>query len=170
MDLSNVSIKMQQKTGNNSLQSRRPLSSYAVPLCIIAFCLWAFWLSTQFDRVPPILKRGMQPSDFPQLMIGLIVVLSTWLLFRDKSAAPEQLSRNALVSMGLLVGFVLVARIDLFLGLAIFAASLAAHWGERRVWALLTVGLLAPFTIFLLFDGIFEVRFPRGVITDFWYE
>lgn len=149
---------------------RRDISRYAIPLGIIAFCAWAYWLSTQFERVPPILKRGMQPSDFPQLVIGLIIMLSVWLLFRDNSKAPERLTKMVQMTMGLLIGFVLIAEIDLFLGLGLFAASLAALWGERRVWAILLVGLVAPVAVFLLFDGIFEVRFPRGLLTNFWYE
>ena len=149
--------------------TRRDISRIAVPLGIIAFCAWAFWLSTQFDRVPPILKRGMQPSDFPQLVIGLIVVLSVFLLFRDTSKAPERLTKMVQMTMGLLIGFVLIAEIDLFLGLGLFAASLTVLWGERRLWAILLVGIAAPIVIFFLFDGIFEVRFPRGLLTNFWY-
>lgn len=148
---------------------RRAISRYAVPLGIIAFCAWAYWLSTQFERVPPILKRGMQPSDFPQLVIGLIIMLSVWLLFRDKSEAPERLTKLVQMTMGLLIGFLLIAEIDLFLGLGLFAGSLAALWGERRPWAIVLVGLITPVAVFFLFDGIFEVRFPRGLLTNFWY-
>ena len=159
-----------QSAPDSTDNPRRDISRYAIPLGIIAFCAWAYWLSTQFERVPPILKRGMQPSDFPQLVIGLIIMLSVWLLFRDNSKAPERLTKMVQMTMGLLIGFVLIAEIDLFLGLGLFAASLAALWGERRVWAILLVSLVAPVAVFFLFDGIFEVRFPRGLLTNFWYE
>jgi putative tricarboxylic transport membrane protein len=148
---------------------RRDISRYAVPLGIIAFCVWAYWLSTQFERVPPILKRGMQPSDFPQLVMGLIIMLSVWLLFRDKSEAPERMTKMVQMTMGLLIGFLLISQVDLFLALGLFAASLTALWGERRAWALVLVGLIAPIAVFFLFDGIFEVRFPRGLLTNLWY-
>lgn len=148
----------------------RGFSRIVVPLGIITFCVWAFWLSTQFERVPPILKRGMQPSDFPQLVLGLIVFLAVWLLFRDRGAAPSRLSRMAQATMGLLIGFMLIAEIDLFLGLGLFALALTLLWGERRAWVLLLVGAIAPLAVFFLFDGIFEVRFPRGILTNFWYE
>ncbi|SHK41283.1 Tripartite tricarboxylate transporter TctB family protein [Shimia gijangensis] len=150
-------------------KSRRDISRYAVPLGIIAFCVWAYWLSTQFERVPPILKRGMQPSDFPQLVIGLIIMLSVWLLFRDESEAPERLTKMVQMTMGLLIGFLLISQVDLFLALGLFAASLTALWGERRVLAIVLVGLIAPIAVFFLFDGIFEVRFPRGLLTNLWY-
>lgn len=148
---------------------RRDISRYSISLGIIAFCAWAYWLSTQFERVPPILKRGMQPEDFPQLVIGLIIMLSTWLIFRDDSKAPERLSKMVQMTMGLLVGFLLISEIDLFLGLGLFAASLTALWGDRRIWAIVLVGLVAPIIVFFLFDGVFEVRFPRGILTNLWY-
>ena len=72
--------------------------------------------------------------------------------------------------MGLLIGFMLIAEIDLFLGLGLFALALTLLWGERRAWVLLLVGVIAPLAVFFLFDGIFEVRFPRGILTIFWYE
>ncbi|WP_319544653.1 tripartite tricarboxylate transporter TctB family protein [Ruegeria conchae] len=159
-----------QTPTENPVSQRRAISRMAIPLGIIAFCAWAWWLSTQFERVPPILKRGMQPSDFPQLVLGLIIFLSIWLLFRDRSEAPERLTKMVQMTMGLLIGFVLVGEIDLFLALSLFAASLAALWGERRIWAIVLVGLIAPTAVFFLFDGIFEVRFPRGLLTNFWYE
>ena len=145
------------------------LSKLIVPVGIFVFCAYAFWLSTQFDRVPPILKRGIQPSDFPQLVILLIVALTAWLLFRDKDKAPQRLSGIAMTTIGLLIGFVLIATIDLFLALGVFAASLTMVWGERRIWAISLVGLVTPLAVFFFFDTIFEVRFPRGILTNLWY-
>ncbi len=160
---------MQTDSEAAPVESRSALSRTIVPAGIIMFCIIAYWFSTQFDRVPPILKRGMQPSDFPQLVIGLIIMLSVFLLFRDTSPAPERLSALVQKTMGLLIGFLLIAEVDLFLGLAAFGAALSALWGERRIWALLLVGIVAPVVIFFLFDGIFEVRFPRGLLTNLWY-
>ncbi|WP_435140246.1 tripartite tricarboxylate transporter TctB family protein [Pseudopelagicola sp. nBUS_19] len=148
---------------------RRIPTRFAVPIGILTFCVWAFWLSTQFERVPPILKRGIQPSDFPQLVIGLIAMLTIWLIFRDRSALPAPLSRHVQATIGLLLVFVLIAEVDLFLGLGAFAVLLAALWGERRIWALVLVGLISPTLVFFLFDSVFEVRFPRGLLTNFWY-
>jgi putative tricarboxylic transport membrane protein len=158
-----------QSNSEDNDTKRRDISRVAVPFGIIVFCVWAYWLSTQFDRVPPILKRGMQPEDFPQLVIGLIVILSVFLIFRDRSKAPERLNKQVQMTMGLLVGFLLIAEVDLFLALAIFAAALTSLWGERRIWALLLVGIVTPLAVFFLFDGVFEVRFPRGLLTNLWY-
>lgn len=169
------------------------MSRYAVPLGIIAFCLGAFWLTTQFDRVPPILLRGMQPSDFPQLVLILIMLMAGLVMLRpgpaqdgvddvgtggdddaegtkpDATSGNAPVSRHVWASMGLLLVFVAVAQIDLFLGLGVFAGCLSLVWGERRWWALGIVMLLAPLCVFFLFDQVFEVRFPRGLLTELWY-
>jgi hypothetical protein len=42
-------------------------------------------------------------------------------------------------------------------------------WGERRWHAVVGIGLMMPALIFLLFDQVFEIRFPRGVLTNLWY-
>lgn len=168
------------------------MSRYAVPCGIIAFCLGTFWLTTQFDRVPPILLRGMQPSDFPQLVLILIIFMAGLVMLRPGPAQPgnDDLGKNdasadddgqnaspdsapvsghVWASMGLLLVFVAVAQIDLFLGLGVFAGGLSLSWGERRWWALAIVMLLAPLCVFFLFDQVFEVRFPRGLLTELWY-
>lgn len=158
------------------------MSRFMVPSGLIIFCALTYWQTTQFDRVPPILLRGMQPADFPQLVLFLIVGLSAILLFRAwRSGPPEPkvdeasddltraMSPNVWKTMGLFIIFAAIAPIDLFLGLGVFALCLTAVWGERRIWALALVGLIAPLLIFLLFDQVFEIRFPRGLLTNLWY-
>ena len=160
------------------------MSRFIVPSGLIIFCVLTYWQTTQFDRVPPILLRGMQPADFPQLVLFLIVALSAVLLFQawrtgapepeaDADAAPEDLTRamspNVWKTMGLFIIFAVVAPIDLFLGLGVFALCLTSLWGERRIWALVLVAFIAPLLIFFLFDQVFEIRFPRGLLTNLWY-
>lgn len=163
------------------------MSKYAVPCGIIAFCLGTFWLTTQFDRVPPILLRGMQPSDFPQLVLIVIIFMAGLVMLQREPSQPPAESIASDVeaaetepglapispfvwrSMGLLLVFVAVAQVDLFLGLGVFAGGLSFVWGERRWWALLIVMLIAPLCVFFLFDQVFEIRFPRGLLTELWY-
>ena len=148
----------------------RAASRWIVPLVILAFVAVAYYLTTTFDRVPPILKRGIQPSDFPQLVILLIVGLAIWLLWKDREPAPAPLPPVVLATLGLLVAFPLLAFVDLFLALGALGVALSALWGERRPWALILVAVVMPVAVFLLFDTAFEIRFPRGVLTNLWYE
>ncbi|WP_147114200.1 tripartite tricarboxylate transporter TctB family protein [Tateyamaria sp. syn59] len=145
------------------------MTRYAVPCGTIVFCLFAFWLSTQFDRVPPILLRGMQPADFPQMVLLLIMALSVLVMIFDKPVEHPPIGPNVWTSMGLFIVFVLLAQIDMFLGLGVFAGGLAYAWGERRAWGIGFVSLVSPALIFLLFDQAFRIRFPRGFLTNLWY-
>lgn len=147
----------------------RSISNWVVPLLIIAFCAGAYYLTTTFDRVPPILKRGMQPADFPQLVIALIAVLALWLAVTERAPAPPKLPRVVYLSMVLMVAFPLVAELDLFLALGMFGLTLTWIWEERRIWALALVAVIIPLGVFLLFDSVFEIRFPRGLLTNLWY-
>ncbi|MEO1249793.1 MAG: tripartite tricarboxylate transporter TctB family protein, partial [Pseudomonadota bacterium] len=145
------------------------LERWLVTALIIAFCLAAFWVSTTFKKMPPILKRGIQPSDFPQLLLILLIGLTVAMAWFDPIRVRERLHGTTVKTMGLFVLFPLLTAVDLFLALGVFAAALTAIWGERRIQILALVGLVVPVLIFFLFDQVFEIRFPRGLLTNLWY-
>lgn len=142
---------------------------WLVPLVLIAFACVAIYISTTFKKMPPILKRGIQPSDFPQLICGLIIGLSLLMAWFDPARMQERVSAKTLLTIALMAGFVLLVPIDLFIALGVFAVALSALWGERRWAVLVTVGVIVPLVIFLVFDQAFQVRFPRGLLTNMWY-
>ncbi len=145
------------------------LEKWIVPWVLIAFCASAIWLTLSFDRMPPILKRGIQPADFPQLICGLIILLTIFMAWKDPVRVTEPFGSKTLGSMALMVVFGAVSTIDLFLALGVFAGSLCFYWSERRLQIIALVGLLVPVSVFFLFDQIFEIRFPRGLLTNLWY-
>ena len=140
-----------------------------VPTVIIAFCVGAFWLSTTFKKMPPILKRGMQPSDFPQLLLALIICLTIAMAWFDPVKVRDRLRGTTIGTLAVFAIFAAVTAVDFMLALAVFAVALAAFWGERRIGILALVGLVVPVVIFFLFDQVFEIRFPRGLLTNIWY-
>jgi len=146
------------------LSSRSSLESWLVGLIIIAFCLAAIWLSLSFEKMPPILKRGIQPADFPQLLCGTIILLTLYMLWRNPVIVVEPMGSKTIGTLLLMLLFVALTQIDFFLALAIFAMGLSAYWGERRLQRLSIVGVLIP-----VFDMVFEIRFPRGLLTNLWY-
>ena len=140
-----------------------------VGFAIIAFCLGAIWLTLSFDKMPPILKRGIQPSDFPQMVCIAIILMTLFMFWRDPVTIVEPMGSKTIGSIVLMILFVLLTQIDLFLALAIFAVGLSIYWGERGLLRLVTVGLIVPVTVFFLFDQVFKIRFPRGLLTNLWY-
>lgn len=142
---------------------------WLVPIALILFACTAIYVSTTFKKMPPILKRGIQPSDFPQLVCGLIIALSLLMAWFDPVRMQERVVTKTWLTIALMAGFALLVSIDLFIALGCFAAALSALWGERRIGVLVGVGLLVPLVIFFLFDQAFQVRFPRGLLTNMWY-
>ncbi len=149
--------------------SGRRVERFLVPALIVIFCVVAFWLSTTFKKMPPILKRGIQPSDFPQLLLGLLITLTLAMAWFDPIRIRERLHGKTIGTLVIFGVFAAVTAVDFFLALAIFAALLAALWGERRAHILALVGLVVPVLVFFLFDQVFEIRFPRGLLTNVWY-
>ena len=144
-------------------------SRWLIPGLIILFCLVAFYFTTQFDRVPEILKRGIQPSDFPQLILLLLIGLACLLPFEKIQHNRAAISPSVFISLSLIIVFVLLTHLDFFIALGCFGGLLSFSWGERRLGALFLVTLFFPTFIFFLFDLVFEVRFPRGLLTNIWY-
>ena len=142
---------------------------WLVPIALILFACTAIYVSTTFKKMPPILKRGIQPSDFPQLVCGLIIALSLLMAWFDPVRMQERMVTKTWLTIALMAGFALLVSVDLFIALGCFAAALSALWGERRIGVLAGVGLLVPLVIFFLFDQAFQVRFPRGLLTNMWY-
>lgn len=145
------------------------LERWIVVAALIAFAAAAIWIATTFDRMPPILKRGIQPSDFPQLIAAFIIAMTLLMAWREPVTSGKPLGVPVLGSMGMLGVFVLLSSIDFMLALGVCAAGFALLWGERRMSLVALVGLATPAIVFFLFDQVFEIRFPRGLLTNLWY-
>jgi len=145
------------------------LERWLVPALIIAFCIAAYAVSLTFKKMPPILKRGIQPADFPQLLLMTLVALTLLMMWIDPVKVRERIQGSVWGTIVMMGVFAALAGVDLFLALGVFAAGLAALWGERKIPVLALVGLAVPIAIFFLFDLVFEIRFPRGLLTNLWY-
>jgi len=151
------------------VREKNSAESWLVATVIVAFCLATLWLTLSFEKMPPILKRGIQPSDFPQLVCGLIVLLTGYMLWRDPVKVVEPMGSKTVGTIVLMVLFAALTQLDLFLALGAFALALSIYWGERRASRMFVVGILVPAGVFFLFDQIFKIRFPRGLLTNLWY-
>ena len=126
------------------------IERWLAPGVIICFHCVAFWISTTFTEIPPILKRGIQPADFPQLLLITIILLTLAMMVFDPIKIRENFDATTAESLALFAIFGAFTWIDLFLALGISAAALAALWGERRPRILIPVGAVMPLVIFLL--------------------
>ena len=150
-------------------EDSRSFETWLIPVVVLAICVASFWITTGFDRMPPILKRGIQPSDFPQLIAGFIAFLTFLMVVFDPIKVESRITDLTWLSLGLMGMFAAITFVDFFLALAVFAILLARTWGERRPLLLATIGIVVPTVVFLAFDILFRIRFPRGLLTSLWY-
>lgn len=146
---------------------------FLIAVVVGAFGACVLYLTTTFWRVPPMLSPGLLPQEFPRLMVYVLFALSLILLFQSLSTAPKKRARVPPIvycSLGMIALFCALATLDLFIGFFFFFLGLGLIWGERRIALLLFVSLALPLGIFLLFDLVLEVRFPRGLLTSLYYD
>ena len=73
-------------------------------------------------------------------------------------------------SMGLfLIFYLLTVYTDMFIGIFVVMLLMGLLWGEKRIWLSFLTATLTPLLIFLLFDFVLKIRFPRGILMDLYY-
>ena len=154
-------------------QRRRPHSDIWVAVAIFVFCAIAFALTTRFDEIPATLAQGMQAAAFPQLVIGVIVVLTLvmmWLSRTRADPAREKIPPIFYQTGVFLLGFMAVLYAAGFMVATPFAIiGMGRLWGERRWWLLALVGVCLAVGLRILFVNGFGVQLPRGLIAErFW--
>lgn len=148
--------------------------SQIVPAVIAAISLVIIYLALQLDLSPPmIVGDSMQPRSFPIFLMILNLILTAILavqFYRNPPSYPEPIRRATWMSIALLVVFYgLTVSTDMFIGIAVVMFLMSLAWGERRLLVSLANAILTPFLIFLLFDNVLRIRFPRGILMNWYY-
>jgi hypothetical protein len=148
-------------------------SEYMILVAIGLFGLWVLYLTTTFHRPPPILSPGLLPHVFPQLLVYVLFALAVVMALQASRHPPVRRPPVPWIvpgSAAMVAVFVVLAEIDLFIGFVAFFLGLSWLWGERRVLPMVIVAVSLPMAIFLLFDQVLVVRFPRGLLTNIYYD
>lgn len=164
--------------GRQSETQRRTLPAAAdIAMCIVifAFCIVVSFLAMTFEKAPDIfVGKGMQPRAFPLFLMVLIGVLNVILMrqtFKTPPARRGPIAHQTWITMALMLMFALVTTYaDMMLAIALLIFIMSMLWGERRVWMAFLLAVLTPTVILLFFDLVLEVRFPRGWITNLYYN
>lgn len=145
-----------------------------VPIVLTGVSILIIYLALQLDLSPPmIVGDSMQPRSFPIFLMILNLVLTVALAFqiyKTPPIQPEPINRVTWLSMSLMVIFYgLTVTTDMFIGIAVVMFLMSLAWGERRLLIALANAILTPFLIFLLFDNVLRIRFPRGILMNWYY-
>ena len=147
---------------------------YFVPGFISVFSLSVIWAALQLDISPPmIVGDSMQPRVFPIFLMIINLILSAFLAIQYRNNAPQIIHRESYHTWLTIVLFVVfyfaTVYLDMFIAIAIVLFCMCLLWGERRIPVAGAVALVTPITIFFLFDLVLRVRFPRGLLTNWYY-
>ena len=147
--------------------------AFIVSLVVVLCSIILFYVSLNFDKVPPILNRGIQPATFPKILLVFIIILSCFDFvlslktpWKVQSSLPSSFYKTLLI----LFAFTLLSKnVDFFLGLTFLSVAIAWSWGERRLVLIGFISVLFPLLVFLLFDTMLNLRFPGGILTNLYY-
>tara|TARA_Y100001936_G_scaffold19804_1_gene16805 strand:+ start:217 stop:723 length:507 start_codon:yes stop_codon:yes gene_type:complete len=148
--------------------------SFIVSFVIIFLSSILLYFTFQFDIVPPILNRGIQPATFPKALLILIIFLTiiTYLLsLKNSWKKQKKLPTSFYLTLSSFILFILISKfLDFFLGISILSIIVSFFWGEKRILYLLLVGIIFPLFVFIFFEVVLGLRFPAGIITNFYYS
>ena len=162
-----------QKRANKSLPFFFK-DEFKVSFIIIAISIFLLISTFTFDIVPPILNRGIQPATFPKALLVMIIsftLLIYFLSIKKPWKIEKKLPRTFFLTLLSFLIFVIVSKtLDFFLAISLLSVFVSYYWGEKRILYLLMVSIIFPIIVFIFFETILGLRFPPGIITDFYYQ
>jgi putative tricarboxylic transport membrane protein len=148
---------------------------YIIPLFLTVFSFVIIYLSLQLDTSPEmIVGDSMQARSFPIFLMVINLLLVGILSLQFYKTYPKEVELEKFPtwsSMLLFLIFYIIIFIsgDMFVAIPIVMFLMGLTWGQKKVWVSLTNAIVTPLSIFLLFDYVLQVRFPRGWLTNIYY-
>lgn len=148
---------------------------YIIPLFLTLFSFVVIYLSLQLDTSPEmIVGDSMQARSFPIFLMVINLLLVAILSLQFYKTYPKEIELEKFPtwsSMLLFLIFYIIILIsgDMFVAIPIVMFLMGLTWGQKKIWISLTNAIVTPLSIFLLFDYVLQVRFPRGWLTNIYY-
>ena len=147
---------------------------YITPIFLALFSIAIILISLQLDTSPEmIVGDSMQARSFPIFLMVINLILISVLFLQFFRNYPEKIKLEIFTtwfSMFLfLLFYFLTITTDMFIGIAVCMFLMGYTWGEKRLWVNLCNAVITPGLIFLLFDSVLKIRFPRGLLTNIYY-
>ena len=147
---------------------------YITPIFLAFFSIAIILISLQLDTSPEmIVGDSMQARSFPIFLMAINLILISVLFLQFFKNYPEKIELEIFTtwfSMFLfLLFYFLTITTDMFIGITVCMFLMGYTWGEKRLWVNLCNAVITPGLIFLLFDSVLRIRFPRGLLTNMYY-
>jgi len=147
---------------------------YIVPIFLAFFSVAVILISLQLDISPEmIVGDSMQARTFPIFLMAVNLTLIAVLSFQFYKNYPKRIELEHFptwFSMFLfLLFYFLTVTTDMFIGITVCMFLMGYTWGEKRLWVNTCNAIATPGLIFILFDYVLRIRFPRGLLTNLYY-
>jgi len=147
---------------------------YIIPLIITIFSLAVIAIALQLDTSPEmIVGDSMQARSFPIFLMILQLILAGVLTFQFYKNNPKTVPLEKFHTWGsmllFLLFYLLTVYTDMFIGIFVVIFLMSILWGEKRLWVAFLTATVTPGLVFLLFDFVLKIRFPRGILMNLYY-
>lgn len=147
---------------------------FFVPGIIALFSVIIIYLALQLKLSPAmIVGHSMQPRSFPIFLMVINLILIAVLIWQISKSPPKPIELEGpttWISVGSFVLFYIITiYLDFFIAISAVMFLLCYSWGEKRVHVAGLVAVSVPLSLFVLFDEVLKIRFPRGLITNWYY-
>lgn len=147
---------------------------YFIPALIMAFSFVVIWVAFQLEESPAmIVGDSMQPRVFPIFLMCLNLILAVFLALAHRKEAPAPISLEGYQTWGSIALFVvfyfLTVHVDMMIAITVVMFAMCLLWGEKRIHMAAATAIATPVLVFFLFDLVLRVRFPRGLLTNWYY-
>jgi putative tricarboxylic transport membrane protein len=145
----------------------------AIVILGIVGVLW--YHTTLWDPLPAFVQRGLAPSLFPRIWLGLMAVMALFLPFEqylqgERGAALDKDRTRPVKPIAYLTMLLMVplcASMEWLGSIAVvflICIVLPLLWGERRFRIIIPYAAIFPPAIYFLFKLAFKVNFEPGVL------
>ena len=140
----------------------------------MAFSFVVIWVAFQLEESPAmIVGDSMQPRVFPIFLMCLNLILAVFLALAHRKEAPAPISLEGHQTWGSIALFVvfyfLTVHVDMMIAITVVMFAMCLLWGEKRIHMAAATAIATPVLVFFLFDLVLRVRFPRGLLTNWYY-
>ena len=150
------------------------MRQFLVPGILALFSVMIIYLAMQLKLSPAmIVGHSMQPRSFPIFLMVINLILIAVLIWQISKSPPKPIElegSTTWISVGSFVLFyIITVYLDFFIAISAVMFLLCYSWGEKRVHVAGLVAVSVPLSLFVLFDEVLKIRFPRGLITNWYY-
>lgn len=147
---------------------------YITPIFLALFSFAIILISLQLDTSPEmIVGDSMQARSFPIFLMAINLILISFLFLQFYKNYPKKIELEIFATWFsiflFLLFYFLTITTDMFIGITVCMFLMGYTWGEKRVWLNLSNAIITPGLIFILFDYVLRIRFPRGILTNIYY-